>query len=346
MDSIRIFFNPNNSNFTTINCLINNQQIDYTIHDNVISIECEIPFGIHSLQIKLTDDNQQLAIQDVSINHASIRMMLYLSYIIDSAGKIQQPMTSLWEKNQTWVLPFGNPVSFWISLVYQKINNGMLGTNLYEKFLIYYPTSLKLPDNYPTVVRTFFEHDFDFVVLPKDTPIKKLPLVPAELDIDLSLIESAAKEAEENRYWLGALAADIRQSAYDENDNWDQSKKWTRVHLYGPNKDILDQLPNIKKLIENLDFNIYSVNLGILPPGGSIAPHSDFTTYSDSNYDHEIDLYLYVPLNWPVGSFMKMNGAGIISDNTPHFVNVVDYTHSLVNNSQEYRTILGVMIYD
>lgn len=336
---IEVVFDKNESNFTDLKCLVNNQDVSYNVSNNSIMIESNIDFGIHQLAIQLTNVGQRLCICDVKVDQCSVRMMLYLSYVSVPGAEPLQPATTIWSTDQTWILPFANPISFWIGLVYSKIDNGLFGKNLYDTYYIFYPTKITVPDQFPKLVKSFFEHDFDFVVIPKNTSVKNIPMLPCTIDIKSELLHDAFLESVQQRDWLIARASTITQTTYNEKEYWDPATSWSRINLYGRGSDCLGHLPMIKKLIDSLNVKISSVIMGILPPGGSIAPHVDHGAHTNQS-----DLYLYLPLNWPAGNYFKINGVGIISNGQPHYINIGKYAHALINDSNEYRTILGIRI--
>lgn len=339
MDTIELCINTQDSNFNKLECTIDQHPVEYTRTADKVVINTDMAFGIHQLRVKLVDTNERISIADVRLNGAGIRMLIYLSYIETASAEKLQPATVLWDNSQTWVLPIGNPVSSWISLVYQKINNSNFGKNLYEKFHIYYPESMTIPAEYPTVVKTFFQHDFDFVCLPKDTAKHNLPFYPCDVKIDPELLQAAAREVAEKRSFIVDNQQPIIQSEYNDREDWDKEKSWIRIFLLIDDPVFTkDTLPNLWALIDSIDLKgKYRILLGILPPGGAIAPHCDRVNNKPVDYR-----YLYVPLNWPPGNYFKFNGAGIIDSAQANYVNIWDYTHSVINTSNQDRAVIGI----
>lgn len=345
MTTIEIFHTE--SNFESLTIKIDNIEIDdYTVSPDKITINCNLAFGVHLIKLKL-DQGQLINITDVKVDGASVRMMLYMSYIETGTGNKLQPATTLWENTQTWVLPFGNPISFWQSLVYNKLSNGDFGKNLEEKYYIYYPESIDIGNKFPMVVQSFFKHDFDFVCIPRSTPISQLPYYPVNLTVDSTLLESAVNEINLKRSWIVQHKHFVPQSIYSYTESPTQTTEldWIRLYLIkekNPEVDPAD-FPQLFKFINSLNLtDIKSMFIGILPVGGSIAPHKDRTGPLPCDYnDH---YYVYIPLVWANGNYFKINGAGVLRSNQPCMINHMDYVHSLINDSNEERIVVGIRV--
>ena len=157
MTLIEIAINLRDSNFKSVHIRINDQLVDYVIVNNIIKIVCDLDHGIHQLRMCL-DDGSRIAIDDVVINSCGLRQTVYLSYIQTDTNEILQPASTLWDKKHEWILPFGLPVSFWLTLVTSKIGAGMLGKDLSKKYNIIYPSKIKLQTDCLPLVKDFFEH--------------------------------------------------------------------------------------------------------------------------------------------------------------------------------------------
>jgi len=342
MTTIEIFLND--SEFSSLAICINNCPVEYTVQNNKIIIEQDVPFGIHQLSIAIVLGNR-VDISDVRIDNASLRMMLYLSYIEHNCQQLQ-PATVLWDKDQVWRLPFGNPVSFWQSLVHEKINNGEFGQNLFEKYYFYYPESMTIRDDFPTIIKSFFKHDFDFVCVPRDTLISQLPYCAVNLDIDAEKQTKALEEIKSQRVWIEQHKQPIAQTVYNSLEfNSGSEKEWCRLYLIQNGNTLItaEQFPALYDFVDSLGISDPKLlYIGILPNGGCIAPHAD--RVGPTQFDNDLHYYLYVPLLWDVGNYFKINGAGIIKDGKPCLINHMDYVHSLINASEQERIIIGIKI--
>jgi hypothetical protein len=343
MTTIHLFFKE--SEFTTLNVCINNKGVEYTVQNNTIVIETDIEFGVHQLSVAIIQGHR-LDITDVHIDGASLRISIYLSYI-DQGQQRMQPATVIWETDQIWRLPFGNPVSFWMELVYKKLNNGEFGKNLFDKYYIYYPDSIELDNTFPSVVRSFFKHNFDFVCLEKTTPMSQLPYHPVNLVVNNEKKQLAISEINCQKDWIQEQAHFIAQTQYNRTDpNHDPSKEWIRIYLIN-GKTLVDpkKFPAVYDLVDSMGLtDIKIMYIGILPPGGYISPHKD--RVSSNPYENDLYCNLYIPLSWEQGNYFKFSGTSIIHDSQPLIVNILDYVHSVVNtsNNEQNRIILGIRL--
>lgn len=344
MTTIEIFFKQ--SEFSQLEICIDKTPVEYTIQDNVISIKKNIDFGVHQLSISMTQGNC-LDIADVVIDGASLRMLIYLSYL-EQQNTLTQPATKIWNKDQIWQLPFGNPVSFWLSLVYEKISNGEFGQNLFDKYYLYYPESMELDHAFPTVVRSFFKHNFDFVCVDRSTPVSQLPYYPIDLPLDQEKKQLALNEIIDARNWIELHKHQIAQSQYNSDEfNVDPSKEWVRLYLVRNGETIVNskKFPALYDFLDSMGAtDIKLLFIGILPPGGYIAPHKDRQTPKTQIIDS--DYNLYIPMAWQPGNYFKLNGGGIIKDGRPFLINNMDYVHSLVNTStsDQDRIVIGIKL--
>jgi hypothetical protein len=344
MTTVEIFFKE--SEFSELEICIDNSPVEYTIQDNVISIKKNIDFGVHQLSISMVQGNC-LDIADVVIDGASLRMLIYMSYLEQENDRIQ-PATKIWKKDQIWQLPFGNPVSFWLSLVYEKISNGEFGQNLFDKYYLYYPDTMELDHTFPLVVRSFFKHNFDFVCVDKSTPVSQLPYHPVELLINHEKKSRALDEIIAARKWIEQHKQHTPQSQYNSDEfDMDPSKEWVRLYLIRNNEIIVNskQFPALYDLLDSMGItDIKMLFIGILPPGGYIAPHKDRQTPKSQSNDS--DYNLYIPMAWQAGNYFKFNGGGIIKDGRPFLINNMDYVHSLVNTStsDQDRIVIGIKL--
>lgn len=341
MTAIEIFFKE--SEFSDLLICVDNIPMEYVVKDNTIRIDTDISFGVHQLSVTMVQ-GQRLNITDVRADGASLRMMLYLSYI-EAQDKKLQPATVLWESNQVWRLPFGYPVSFWQCLVYDKLSDGEFGKNLYEQYHIYYPESIDVGPGFPEVIQTFFKNDFDFVCIDRNTARSQLPYCALELDLDTNKLSNTVNEIQQKMSWIKSKQDIVSQSIYNSTE-FDSTPAWMRLPLIREERTVHgpDDFPHLYNLVDSLRLaDIKSMFIGILPPGGCIAPHKDrIGPVNSARYNNDKHCYLYIPLSWSLGNYFKINGAGLLSDGKPYMINHMDYVHGLVNTSNQDRYILGV----
>jgi hypothetical protein len=276
-------------------------------------------------------------------------MMTLLSWIDSKNGERFQPATVLWENTQTWTLPFGNPVSYWHTLVYSKLPNGVFGTDLSKKYIIYYPETMILPDKFPPLVHSYFAQDFDFVVLPKDIDKRKLPYSDINKGApDVEILQAAEKEVLDNLQWIRDHSDNQPHGQQHYNNKESIPSQWCKLFPMRYDKIFVDRdrLPKVWSLIDSLGLQqIRGIYIGIIPPGSYIAPHID----DHPNDPVKAEIYknsylLYLPLSWQSGNYFKFSGAGILTD--PKFISICnrDYVHSVVNASTDTRVAMSFWV--
>jgi hypothetical protein len=344
---IEIKLNLNESDFKKLRVCVNRRDVDYSVDNDTVSIFCNIDMGIHQLTLQLAD-GAKVSINDVLIDTASVRHTLYMSYIKTSTGKINQPATVVHDQLQTWVLPFGYPVSRWLELTSSKIQPFDFGKKLYEIYDIIYPDSIELTTLQPKVIQDFFKHNFDFYCRPK-TDINFLPQRKCNIDISTYNVQEVLDEIADNILWIQEHQRPNSENHYNERGwhGWDNGNSpWIIFKIYDGCKCVLptERLPKLQSLIKKLPVNgvILSAGLGILAPGTAIHPHTD----KKSNHVpgmHGCNV-LYIPLLWPLGNYFKIASAGSIDSDSPWFINVTDYVHAAVNDSNQTRIILNITL--
>ena len=325
---------------------LDDRTVEFSLNQNGIFIYADCVFGLHKLC--LTSINPvKLEILQVFINDCSLRKMLYLGWIENSSHEKFQPGTVIWEVGQTWHLPFGYPVSYWLELVETKFPNGELGKDLYEQYWIYYPDRLIVDSTqFPKIITDFFLHNFNFTVIPKEkATVEKIPYMWYKKSIPQNLLELAGQEVVENINNSTTLSY-IQRSENQEEFGDDFDSNWNVTWLYkrGKKLPIANDYPCVQSIIDLLELDCWTVFIGKLPPGDFIYPHVDDTYNSDPEYINCLGCtQLYIPLIWPQGNFIKFAGVGILP--LAHdllVINTDNFTHSVVNTSDQPRYALGI----
>jgi hypothetical protein len=341
---IELILDADESDYSQLCICLNDQQVSYTTHSNIITASCDLDYGIHQLSLNLIDGTR-IHITDVRIDSVSLRKTIYMSYVKTPTGHIYQPATALWNKEHTWVLPFGNPVSYWISLVSSKIQHGDYGKNLYEIYNIIYPVKMKLRTDFPKIIKDFFEHNFDFFCSPK-TNINLLPQRKSTLDISQFHVQPVLAELEKNYQWIvdHQKPYPYDQKKYNDQEWGPDYARWIVLFVYKNSQYLLpkEQFPLLYDLIKSLPINgILYAYIGLLEPGAVIAPHVD------NKPNHRPGMFgcnqLYIPLSWPTGNYFKFASGGMLDSDTPYFINVTDHVHGLINDSPSLRVVLGII---
>lgn len=334
----------------SLSVMINNIEVPYQLTESAITIDTELDIGLHMLTIKLLSEGS-VKVNDIKVNGVGIRQFLYLSWI-DSNGTKSQPATEIWNTEQVWCAPFSNPMSLLISTASEKFESSELGTNLYEKYKIYYPESIDINASFPQLVKDYFKNNFDFHVYPKflDTdPFHKnsVPFFDFKFQYDFDNLHT---ELSNQKEYLLSQQTIPRQRKYNNSDaTGDPDTNWCTVFTYpylNKAQSVTDFILNKDKLPELYKFyctlpikTIYGSFLGLLPPGGYISPHKD--PIDDRTPGGCSQLYFAV--NAKDGNLFKIHKVGLLPFiNNPVVFNNQNFTHALVNQSNEPRWVISI----
>jgi hypothetical protein len=331
-----------------ITITVDNLHVDFTINDHIITVHELNELGLHKLKI-INHSDQKWSINQVCVDGNSLRKLLYMSWSITASGHRVQPCTELWEQDQTWILPYANPLSHWINITETKIENSHYGKDLAEQFCIWYPETIKLPDRFPQVVRDFFNYNFDFTVIDKSKlDIRRIPYVPYRGQLDADLLKLATTEilncsniVLENGDHYGQRTDNFKEFNLENNEAW----KYCWLKNRKRNDRLLEErYPATWKLIDSLGMDFWQAFIGVMPPGGFIYPHTDNPADKDLAHSPYVGCtQLYIPIQWPEHNYIKFAQAGIVSMKSgPMLVNVDHFTHAVVNNSNQYRYVLAI----
>jgi hypothetical protein len=331
---------------------IDNKPIQYTISENKISADVDF-LGLAMLTVKSLNDSK-IKIANLYIDKVCIRQFLFLSWVEKDQQKIQ-PCTELWEPELTWNLPISNPLCLLINIANEKFETGDLGTNLYEKYDIFYPESIQVESYYPNIVKDFFKYNFDFYAhkrIPQDQLYANLktPYFCLDFEFDASGVH---KELLDNYdYLLGEEFIKPFQLGYNQDDqgeNFDSRANWRTVYPYVPRpsrKNAIEdfaldknKLPLLYQLYKSLPTdNIYHSYVSVMPPKSFIAPHIDIRK---DLVPHGCT-QMYFSLNPSDDHFFKINSVGMVPlINKVVVINNQKYTHAVVNQSSEPRFVIG-----
>lgn len=334
-----------------IECTVDDIIHEYTVVDDAILIRCNLTLGFHSLCIRLLNNNSEIRINDALLDDESVRQTLYLTYTVDKQTSVKRQTTILTDYDNIIYLPFINPIANWIGQCAEKIPYNLLSNGLYESYEVYYPKSITVPKKYPKIIQDFFAHDFGFHLHPKVIDAYYNITVPfIKIDTNINYNEKLlADEFINNLEYLKSIARKPKQSAYISVNN-----PWTVVDLIVNELTEFDlctafradqtKLPDLYKFLKNLNIDrIVHAFIGILAPGEYITPHCD--TYQD--FDNIPELIgcsqIYIPINFKSGNLFKFSNVGLVPLDGPMLINNHNFSHALINDSEEYRFGLGIV---
>ena len=340
-----------------LDVLINDIPTDHVIDNDRIVIKSNVPSGVNLLTLRAKDHDQQLLIKlkDFILNEVSARQTLYLAYTEQPKKTCSTWMTEL---SNSLVIPFGNPMSWWLTVCASKIPNKEYGSNLYEKYQIFYPESVDVADPIPKLVKDFMKHDFNFHVVDisqMSDPVRNhlVPFVKVNLKYNedvlyneflkkIDLLNSSDYAPKQNSYnnketqtanpWRVSMAVKTNNT-----NDW----KSTIQYSY-------EDFPNLYSLLEQIDsiggIRIVHAFVGQVDSGSYVAPHiDDLYQYHPSYTMTDGCSNFYIPIGWTVGNYFKFSSVGLVPyDQGALLINNSQFTHASVNSSDKIRFTIGV----
>ncbi len=328
---------------------LDDREVEITLSSDGIFIYADNVFGLHKLSL-IAVKSVRVEILQCFVNGCSLRKLLYLSWMENSQHEKFQPGTIIWEAGQSWHLPFGSPVSYWIELVESKFPNRVLGGNLYDDYFIYYPDNMILDSSrFPNTVTDFFLHNFNFTVVPKQTvTVEQIPYMQYKKIVPQELLELTGQEVVKNvDHNTNESYTQRTQNLQEFGNNFNSNWSVTWLYKQGKKLPLIDDYPHVQALIDFLDLDCWSVFIGKLSPGDFIYPHVDDLNKSKPEYlDYQGCTQLYIPLIWPAGNFIKIASVGILPmENGLMVINNDTFTHSVVNTGNQPRYALGLRVH-
>lgn len=323
--------------------LINEVAVAHQIIDDQIVITQDVLFGLNLLNIKLLEGTK-VVITDLILNDVSARHTLYLAYY-------ENPNT-----NSTWlttqhpdlVIPFGNPISWWIGLCGKKIANSYYGKNLYEFYDIYYPKSIAVNDQLPRLMQDFMRYNFEFLVVEKDAELlhnKSLPWIKINLDYDEA---SLFDEFDRNKDLLVSNYYKPKQNTYNQKEKGkDLWQVAMAIHHKSTAEYSTEDFPEFFKLIDHIrsqGVDIIHAFIGTVDANSYVAPHADDFYKNNPDYEGTVGCsQFFIPIGWKADNYFKFDGVGFIPyEQGAYIVNNSDFMHGSVNQSDSLRYTIGI----
>jgi len=364
MDQILIPFESELAiNTDSLELIINKQLVNYQIVDSTIVIDTDIAeFGLNLLNIRLVSppENFLLKIKDFILNKVSSRQTLYLTFCQQQGKNVCT--TWLTDRDNFITIPFGNPISWWLGECAKKIPNSLYGTNLYDKFEIFYPESIKIDNKFPRLMQDFMKHNLGFYIVLKEEyskPIhnKKIPYLRINLEYDehalfkefsenINLLESDDYAPKQNEYNKGEveklelwqISMAVRTNKTKNNIGW----KDTIIYRQ-------DQFPVFYKLLEQITningIRIIHAFIGQVKSYSYVAPHmDDFYKYINEYKNTEGCSQFFIPIGWKQGNYFKFSDIGEVPyDQGALLVNNSEFMHGSINASDSVRFTIGIL---
>lgn len=327
---------------------IDGKDVPFVVDDNTVKISTNLDLGIHTLEI--INGTGELEILDVILDGTNLRSAIYVSWTLHQ-GQRHCPATKLWEPGQRWVLPFCLPAITWLSTVTHKFGLKQFGKNLFESYEIFIPERREIQGPYPKPILDFFNYDNDFHCY----SIKEraqwsnnlhIPYVETLFEVDtkalmqevLTLFDAGQVEA------VVPAQTSLNNKEFDSNDDF-----WNIFYLV--KKEVSDTpwrsravfdsavAPNLCKFLDQLPVEkLMAAYIARTPARGYAYPHVDYI----GEEGHSGLSVLYVPLDSKPGHYFKLHKVGLVPQNSPTIINNKQFMHSVINDTDEPRYVLGV----
>lgn len=337
---------------------LNSEIVEYTVNKHSIEIDLDLELGFYMLSIQLAkgEPDTNITITQATLDGISFRQTLYTMFGTNDAGEKYQS-TLLNFDTKTLHLPFINPVASWIALTANKITSRLYTQKLYEELEVYFPESVILSDQYPKLIRDYFKYNLDFYVHPK----KDLANPYCSTTVPWSKVEGITydevglfDEIIENLEYLQSIArippqGDLNKIEFNSKTVWSVVEAILPTENYSLETAFLldhERMPKVYSLFKSLNIEeILHGFIGVLPPGDFIVPHIDHYWGNES----VVEKYpgcsqIYIPINFKPGNYFKLTNIGLVPlDQGPVMVNNHNFSHSVVNDSNEYRFAIAII---
>ena len=331
----------------TFSLVINNDQQQYSVVDSVIVINAELTFGLHTLVLrhKNTSKNFNLEFTSVIVNGADIRQTIYLSYTW--FGDQRKNTTVMDEQCQSWYLPFGNPVSWWLTECARNIKSGHYGNNLEDNATVCYPEVTILNDRYPTVVRDFFRYNFGFHTNSNVYPFHDDTIPYVRLP-NLKYNESALFDElmDSQHLFLNSKYTPSQNNYKLDDGKSEKSVPWKIIRSSLGSERDEQPFPNFNKLVNQIEADGVEIGVSFLAalyPESYVVPHlDDYYNMADFLSDQTGCCKIWIPIGWKPGNYFKFDRVGLIDyTKGAHLINSNNFMHSSVNDSDTVRFTVG-----
>jgi hypothetical protein len=278
----------------------------------------------HCLKVKYT--GRKLEILDLFINDQSVKHLLYTGYFQSKkSGKIYQPATAVWEEGH-FVLWMHPNLGAWQKQMFEQIENGKFGKNLFNDYALTVDRPMTISDHYPDNVKGFFKHAVGPCWWQKDS----IRFPYRQLDIDVTQdIRQAVARLEKTLTHKKTINGWI---VYDTGTPTDDADPRPLSNL---NNSVLEDLLTQSGYTQWLSVSVLTLN-----PGCFIEPHiDDHTECKNIQYVKGCQKF-YMSLDNLDGVHFKLGSAGLLPLDKPLLLNTNQHTHSVVNQGATPRKVL------
>lgn len=326
-----------------INITIDNAPVTFERIGTVATIDYDTNHGLHYMEFV---GDQMHEIESITVDECSLRDTLYMGW----GTRVQERIQPCTHFNDTikLVLPFGYPVSWWLGEVSRNIDFTDYGKDLSEKYDLFWPNTMTIDPEFPKLIREFFYYNHGFTAVPHRRKQYKNDLPYRVVDVTYDPTEILKEVTANPDLW--------KQHYFNpgstQHDKIETNKQvyWEKINVFLEEdggwllKD--DEFPVLREFLNNLPVHrlIYAF-IAKLEPDTYISPHCD-RNYLDPDKYGSGCTQLYCPLTWDEGNFFRMQNVGNIPvvAGQAVLVNVFNYQHSLINQSNTDRYIIQTVV--
>jgi hypothetical protein len=295
----------------------------------------------HLLTIPYTGNH--IEITDVKVNNESIKHLIYTGYFRSNVtNKLVMPCTSVYEAGEfrLWIHP---NLGYMMFTLFNQINNGDYGTNLFDTYLHTVDRPIMLRHQYPTSIESFFTSGVGPRWWRKDS--ESLPYYQLD-NIDLG--KSIPEIINECHDLLAVQTKDVKIKSWDGQSLALPNNDPTRSPEKADAIDLKDRdWHGLEKLFSHAGYaKMLAIHYNVLQPGKFFRIHRD--DYPSSKNLSYISGPKKLYYNWTnqKHQYLKLGEVGIIPMDRPVMVNTQMYSHAAINDSDVDRPALvcyGIM---
>lgn len=272
--------------------------------------------------------NERIKIVDICINNESIEHFIYTGQYITANGNRFMPCTEMWEPGE-FSIYLHTDIGVFKSRVLNDIDVGDLGTDLNKKYLFTYDNNVEIKSHHSLTLKSFMASTYEG---PRWWKSHSAPYEILHFDFNA---EKIIEETER-------LYNSIENIDYDSKFRKGKTLRGNISEVTTSLEHNSDTLGIFSDIFKGLNKdNLYTFYISKLWPGGSIPLHKD---------DHPKSVFadkikgrskFYWNVNYCNGVYFKYgNGVGTLPLEYPLMINTYDFSHAVVNDSDQIRTVV------
>lgn len=284
-----------------------------------------IPNGWYELKVEYVDT--KIEIEDILINNASIKHILYTGYCTDKLGNKHQPASAVWDKGCVFSIWLHTSIGTLFHRIFDGIRNGDYGTNLFENYVLTVDRPHITTGNWPERVSSFFASAYGpkWWRLNTDyTPWKHLDMPDYNPDEIVS----------ELRKWLPCH--------FERNNGGYRMQQLTDYGSDLPFVEIQD-IPSklVQQFIRDIGYTrLIDIAVHELDPGTYIDIHRD-DHYNRAAYPYMRGCKkFYWACKESSGVYFKHGTSGLLPIQHPLLINTIEHVHSVIHEGNKTRTTI------